>query len=56
MMSASEGEVGHGKADVVREVTLILQFQMRTRGEGVKKAEKFADVINGCSLCHCHYF
>ena len=24
--------------------------QVRTRGEGVKKAQNFADIINGCSL------
>ena len=26
------------------------QFQRRTRGEGIKKSENFADIINGSSL------
>ena len=52
MISASEGERGHGKADVVwrlHEFCSINQFQMRTKGEGVKKSKNVADVINGCS-------
>ena len=50
MMSALKG--GHGKVNVVkrlREIYSINQFQMQTRGEEVKKSEKFTDVINGCS-------
>ena len=38
---------------MVREVACILttnHFQMRTRGERVRKFEKFADVIDGCPL------
>ena len=51
MMSASEG--GHGKADIVREVARIFsinQFQMRARGEGVKKSEILVDIISRSSL------
>ena len=53
MMSASEG--GHGKVDVVREVARFCslnQFQMRARGEEVKKSENLADSISGSSLLH----
>ena len=53
MMSASEGEGAHGKADAIRELRpfyCINQVQMRKRGEGVKKSEIFVDIINGSSL------
>ena len=53
MMSASEGERGgHGKANVIREVARIFYHKSdpnADKGEGVKKSENFADVINGCS-------
>ena len=45
-------EGGHGKADVVREIARILQYESFPnvdKGEGVRKAENFADVINGCT-------
>ena len=49
MMSASKGGGGRGKADVVREVTLILWHKsvpnVDEGWEGVKKAENFVDVI-----------
>ena len=46
MMSASEGEGGHGRAEVVglgrlRELNTINQFQMRTSGGGGKQILKF---------------
>ena len=53
MMSASEGEGGHGKADIVREVACILYYKSvpnADKGGGGQKAENFVDVINGCSL------
>ena len=34
---------------MLREFYSIDQFQMRTRGEGVKKSENFADIISGSS-------
>ena len=37
------------KRKCLREFCSINQFQMQTRGEGVKKSENLADVINGCS-------
>ena len=40
-------EWGLGKADEVREFSKGGCVQLRTRGEGVKKTEAFADVING---------
>ena len=52
MMSASEGEGSHGKADVVREVAWILYYisvPNADRGERVKKSEIFVDIINGSS-------
>ena len=48
MMSALEG--GHGEADVVRGVAWIVYYTSADKGEGLKKSENFADVINGCSL------
>ena len=47
MTSALQGEGGLGKADEVRESSKGSCVKMRTRGEGVKKTENFADVING---------
>ena len=54
MMSASEGgggswKSGHSKGGCVN---FILQISSKCRqgGEGVKKAEKFADVIHGSPL------
>ena len=50
MKSASKG--GHGKADIVKEVTQILYYKSvlnLDKGEG-SKIQKFADVINGSSL------
>ena len=47
MMSASEGEGGHGKAEIerrLRELYTTNQFQMRTRGEGVKISKNLADI------------
>ena len=34
----------------LRELCSINQFQLRTKGGGVKKCETFADVIDGSSL------
>ena len=45
MMSASEGEGSHEKADSCVNFLSINQIQMRTRREGVKKILKF---------CGCH--
>ena len=42
MMSASEGERGHEKEDVVREVTRILYYESvpnADKGEGVKNSK-----------------
>ena len=44
--------MGHRRVDVVimlRESCSINQFQMVTREKGVKKSEKFADIICGSS-------
>ena len=37
----------------MREFYTTNQIQRRTMGEGVKKFENFADVVNGCSLFSC---
>ena len=54
MMSASEGGEGSWKSGRSKGgcVNFILQISSKCGqgGEGVKKAENFADVINGCSL------
>ena len=53
MTSALRGEGGVGpKDDEVRErgFSTVNLNQMRTRGEGVKKSENLADVINGWPL------
>ena len=58
MMFPSEGERGHGKVDVVREVSRILLYKSvpnAEKGEGVKKSDIFADVVYGCSFLG-HYF
>ena len=49
MMSASEGgmEKQRSKGGCVN---FILQISSKEEGEGIKKAENIADVINGCSL------
>ena len=49
MMSASEGgmEKRRSKGGCVN---FILQISSKEEGEGIKKAENIADVINGCSL------
>ena len=49
MMSATEGEEGHGKVDVVREVVCINQVNA-VKVEGVKKSENVADFISGSPL------
>ena len=38
------------KADIVSNFSKGGCVNLRTRGEGVKKSEIFADVMNGCSL------
>ena len=43
MMSALEGGAGPGKADKVRELSKGGCVKMQTRGEGVKKIQKFCD-------------
>ena len=50
MTSALKGVGGPGKADKVREFSKGGCVKMRTRGEGVKKSETFADVIYGSPL------
>ena len=50
MMSASEGGGGHGKADIVRQVSYILQYESdpnADKGGVCEKSKK--DVISGCS-------
>ena len=48
MTSAPRGEGGFSeKADEVRELSKGSCVNLQTRGEGVKKSENFADVING---------
>lgn len=45
--------MGHGKADVVREAALKLEYKSdpnADRGEGVKKSYNFADIISGAPL------
>ena len=52
MTSAPRGEARgvSGKADEVKELSKGGCVNLRTRGEGVKKSEFFADVINGSPL------
>ena len=52
MTSALRGEGVPSKADIVSKTTFSKGgcVNLRTRGEGVKKSEIFADVINGSPL------
>ena len=53
MMSSSEGEGGHGKADIVKEVARVLEYRIdrnADKGGRVKKSETLADIIFGSSL------
>ena len=49
MMSSSEGEGGHGKADIVREDASILYYKTvpNAKGNGGQKYENLLDIING---------
>ena len=47
MTSALRGERVPSKADIISNLSKGGCGNLRTRGEGVKKAEIFADVING---------
>ena len=47
MTSALRGEGVLSKADIVSNLSKGGCMNLQTRGEGVKKSEIFADVING---------